>query len=245
MKHVTLPRTLIAAAFAAGTLLGAATTAPASAQHAGHATPPPETSSPASCETFVPATPMAMTESSPEAAREQEQEQAEFDLTYIDMMIPHHGSIIALAEAAQPKLTDQRLIDMTAAIIDTQQAEIAELETLRGELYPDAPVTDINNHDLLHASFPSLLTWSVPMEEWGNIMSPSWQVGTFCSAPDPDLAFVQQTIPHHEMAVLSSQDALTLSTHPEVKAIAERVIPAQTAEIEILKQIELELTGAS
>jgi uncharacterized protein (DUF305 family) len=47
------------------------------------------------------------------------------------------------------------------------------------------------------------------------------------------------------MAVLTSEDALTLSTHPEVKAISERVIPAQTAEIELLKQIELELTGAT
>jgi uncharacterized protein (DUF305 family) len=240
MKNVTSFRNWIVTLLAAGSLLGTATTA--SAQHAGHsmATPPPA----AACETVVPATPMVMDTGTPEATPEEHAE-AEFDLTYIDMMIPHHESIIALAEVAQPLLTDQRLIDMTAAIIETQQAEIEELETLRTALYPDAPETDINNHDLLHDAFPSLLTWAVPMEEWGNIMSASWQVETFCAAPDPNLAFVQQTIPHHEMAVLTSEDALTLSTHPEVKAIAERVIPAQTAEIELLKQIELELTTAT
>ena len=37
---------------------------------------------------------------------------AEFDLMYIDMMIPHHESIIALAEVALPELTDPRLIEM-------------------------------------------------------------------------------------------------------------------------------------
>jgi uncharacterized protein (DUF305 family) len=240
MKNVTSLRNWIVALLATGSLLGTASTA--TAQHAGHAaaTPPPATS----CETIVPATPMVMDEGTT-AATPEEHAEVEFDLTYIDMMIPHHESIIALAEVAQPLLTDQRLIDMAAAIIETQQAEIDELEALRTALYPDAPETDINNHDLLHAAFPSLLTWAVPMEEWGNIMSATWQVETFCAAPDPDLAFVQQTIPHHEMAVLTSEDALTLSTHPEVKAIAERVILAQTAEIELLKQIELELTATT
>jgi uncharacterized protein (DUF305 family) len=33
----------------------------------------------------------------------------EFDQMYIDMMIPHHQSIIALAQAALPRLTDERL----------------------------------------------------------------------------------------------------------------------------------------
>ena len=38
--------------------------------------------------------------------------EVEFDLLYIDMMIPHHESIIALAEVAQHELTHPDLIAM-------------------------------------------------------------------------------------------------------------------------------------
>jgi uncharacterized protein (DUF305 family) len=169
----------------------------------------------------------------------------EFDQSYIDMMIPHHASIIALAEVSLPRLTDQRLIDMANAIIETQVAEQQEMQTLRHQYYPDAAAFDAMDHEKLHSTFPSLMGWSVPMEEWGNVMSSDWQVETFCAADNPDLAFIQQTIPHHEMAILASQDALTLATHPEIKSIAERVIPAQQAEIDLLKTIESELTGAT
>ncbi len=33
----------------------------------------------------------------------------EFDQLYIDMMLPHHGSIVAMAQAALPLLQDERL----------------------------------------------------------------------------------------------------------------------------------------
>lgn len=169
----------------------------------------------------------------------------EFDLAYIDMMIPHHGSIIALAEVAQTSLTDQRLIDMAADIIESQTVEMQELQTLRDQFYPEAMMGDPNDHDSMHSAFPSLATWSVPMDQWGNVMSAEWQVSTFCAADNPDLAFVQQTIPHHEMAILVSQDALTMAVHPEIKTIAERVIPAQQAEIDLLNTILVELTAAT
>ncbi|MEJ7837207.1 MAG: DUF305 domain-containing protein, partial [Thermomicrobiales bacterium] len=169
----------------------------------------------------------------------------EFDLSYIDMMIPHHGSIIALAEIAQSTLTDQRLIDISADIIESQTAEMQELQTLRDQFYPDSAIGDPNDHESMHTAFPSLTTWSVPMEEWGNVMSADWQVETFCAADNPDLAFVQQVIPHHKMAILVSQDALTMAVHPEIKTIAERVIPAQQAEVDVLNAILTELTAAT
>ncbi len=65
-------------------------------------------------------------------------EAPEFDLAYIDMMIPHHESIIALAEVALPELTDPRLIEIAHAIIDTQTVENETMHQLREEWYPGA-----------------------------------------------------------------------------------------------------------
>ena len=45
--------------------------------------------------------------------------QVEFDLMYIDMMIPHHESVIALADVAVGELEDARLVTIAEAILET------------------------------------------------------------------------------------------------------------------------------
>jgi uncharacterized protein (DUF305 family) len=83
------------------------------------------------------------------------------------------------------------------------------------------------------------------MDMMGNQMSADWQVSTFCAADDPDLAFIEQVIPHHEMAVMASEDAITMAVHPEIADFAQRVITAQQTEIDELNVIWAELTGAA
>ena len=168
----------------------------------------------------------------------------EFDQLYIDMMIPHHGSIVALAQAALPELTDPRLLEMAQNIIDTQTIEMQELQQYREEWYGSAAPMQMDDHmvDMMMESMPAIGS-SVDM--MGNQMSADWQVSTFCAADDPDLAFIEQAIPHHEMAVMASEDALTMAIHPEIVGFAERVIAAQQTEIDQLNAIWAELTGAA
>ena len=165
-------------------------------------------------------------------------EMPEFDLVYIDMMIPHHESIIALAQVALPEfLTDPRLIEIAQAIIDTQTVENETMHQLREEWYPGAdPVT----MDQMMDAMPGMGTDPAMMDQQMNAM---WQVQTFCAAENKDLAFIDQVIPHHQMAIDTSEDALESAVHPELVAIAEDVIAAQTQEIEVLEGIRAELTA--
>lgn len=161
----------------------------------------------------------------------------EFDLAYIDMMLPHHESVIALAEVALPRLDDPRLIHMAANIIASQSAEQERMLELRDEWYPDAePVSMAQMMELM----PSMGGDMAHMDE---VMSAEWQVRTFCASENPDLAFIEQTIPHHQMAIDVSEDALERAVHPELKEIAREVIDAQQAEIDQLEEIRAELTG--
>jgi uncharacterized protein (DUF305 family) len=167
----------------------------------------------------------------------------EFDQMYIDMMIPHHESVMALAETALPELTDPRLKEIAQAIIDAQGPEIAELEQLRAEWYgsPEPAAMDDAMMGMMMEAMPGMGSAEHQMQ----VMSAEWQVQTFCAAANKDLAFIDQVIPHHQMAIDSSEIAVEKAVHPELKAIAERVITDQEAEIDELEAIRADLTGAA
>lgn len=166
------------------------------------------------------------------------------DLMYIDMMIPHHQSIIALAEAALPRLEDARLREIAQAVIATQQPEIAELRGYREAWYGDAEPMAMDG-PMMAAMGEMLPGITGPMEEMAFQMDAAAQVAAFCAAANADLAFIDQTIPHHQMAIAASQAILDTAAHPELRDIADRVIAAQQREIEELTAIRQELAGAA
>jgi len=163
----------------------------------------------------------------------------DLDQMYIDMMIPHHASVIALAEAALPELTDERLITIAEAIISAQSAEIDELRGYREEFYgsPDPAPMDEHMMDMMMEAMPGMGS----MEDMMFQMDAEAQVLAFCNSHNPDLAFIEQVIPHHEMASASSESVLTDAVHPEIREFAKRVIEVQTAEITELEAIKADL----
>ncbi len=169
----------------------------------------------------------------------------EFDLVYIDMMLPHHESVVALSQAALPALTVPELRAIATAIIETQTAERAELTGYRTQFYgaPDPlPMDQImpamatlmpEAHDLMMADMAQ--------------MDADGLVADFCSATAgaapgvADRVFIDLVIPHHESAIAASGPALTDAIHPETRDFAQRVIDAQQAEIDRMTLIRAEL----
>lgn len=199
-----------------------------------------------SCE-MVAASPMAgmegMTMSTPmaEEGHDMDGQSVEVDQLYIDMMLPHHESIIALAQAAQDRLTDERLQTIADNIITAQSAENEELRGLREQWYGSAESMPMDE------SMMGMMTEMMPgmgdMAAMQMQMDPQALVAAFCAGEDPDQTFIDLVIPHHEMAIQSSEAALEQATHEELRAIAEQVIQAQQAEIDELEGIRAELTG--
>jgi len=238
MKHRF---TVVERAFARGltvTVLGAAMFVSVSgstvAQHDAHSgTPEPMWS----CD--MAGTPAAADDMDMDMGDDMEMDMAdvEFDRLYIDMMLPHHGSIIALSQAALPELTDPRLQEMAQNIIEAQTAENAQLTEWRTEWYGsgDPAMDDASMERMLEAMPVGT------MDEMMREMDAAYQVTTFCAADDPDLAFIEQTIPHHQMAIDASEVAVEEAVHPELSALAEDVIAAQQAEIDLLNEIRAEL----
>ncbi len=163
----------------------------------------------------------------------------DIDQMYIDMMIPHHASIIALARAALPELTDERLIAVAESIITAQTAEIEELQGYREDLFGDQTVMPMN--DQLMGMMMQMMPGMGSMENMTFQMNAEAQVRSFCGTETPDLTFIDMVIPHHEMAIAASRAVVTSGADPEIVAFAERVITDQQAEIDDLKTIREDL----
>ena len=166
-------------------------------------------------------------------------ETVEFDQLYIDMMMSHHASIIALAQAAQDRLSDERLQTIAGTIVTAQQAEIEELRGYREQWYgsPEPMPMDEGMMGMMMERMPGM----GDMASMAMLMDAEALVAGFCAGDDPDLAFIDLTIPHHQMAIDASTVAYMQASHPEVKAIAERVIDDQQRELDELNAIRQEL----
>lgn len=165
----------------------------------------------------------------------------EFDLSYIDMMIPHHASIVALAQASLPRLQDERLREIAETIVAMQTAEIDELRGYREQFYGGAEPMPMDEQAMMQV-IPEA---PVSMDEMMAQMNAATQVATFCAAADPDLVFIDLTIPHHASAIAAAETALDRATHDEIRAFAGRVFEDQRREIGELDAIRQELHGSA
>ena len=71
-------------------------------------------------------------------------EGTDLDRAFIDMMVPHHESAIAMAKIAQERAEHQELKDMAVEIVKAQEGEISQLHEWRVAWFgsPDTPSMD-------------------------------------------------------------------------------------------------------
>ena len=70
-------------------------------------------------------------------------------------------------------------------------------------------------------------------------------MAAICAAEETDLAFIELTIPHHEMAIAASEAVVEGSENAELREFAQGVIEAQQREIQAQTAIREDLTSAA
>ncbi|MCA6573349.1 MAG: DUF305 domain-containing protein [Pseudanabaena sp. M57BS1SP1A06MG] len=152
---------------------------------------------------------------------------ANFDLRFIDGMIPHHQGAVAMAKEAQQKSERPEIKKLADEIIKAQTKEIAELQTWRKQWYASAG----NKPMAYDAKMGRMMEMS--QDQMSGMMM-SQDLGA--KDADFDLRFINAMIPHHEGAVTMAQNAATKSTRPEIKKLAQDIISSQQAEIKQMQQ---------
>ncbi len=152
---------------------------------------------------------------------------ANFDLRFIDAMIPHHEGALTMAKEALQKSQRQEIKKLAAEIIKAQEAEIAQLKQWRSLWYPNANKTPMAWH--------AQMGHSMAMSE---SQRKAMMMDTDLGKPDQnfDLRFMSAMIPHHEGALAMAKDVQKKTKRPEVKKLAQNILQSQQSEIRQMKQ---------
>ena len=142
------------------------------------------------------------------------------DVTFAQMMIPHHEQAVEMSDTLLAKDgIDERIRDLATRINDAQQPEIDELKA-------------------------SLDDWGQQqgdmggMNHGGGMMSDD-DLTALDDARGDDAArlFLEQMTVHHEGAVEMAQAEVADGENADARAMAERIIATQTAEIALMQDL--------
>lgn len=145
-----------------------------------------------------------------------------FDQAFIDAMIPHHESAIAMAKAAKSAgLTQPDLVEIADAIIATQQTEIEQMRAWRADWYGSSEIDP-----------ESAMALGMSEAEMGM----QHDASTLASEQDVDAAFAAMMIDHHNGAIAMARMAGEKATREEIRNLAVGIIAKQQAEMDLMEE---------
>lgn len=137
------------------------------------------------------------------------------DAMFIEQMIPHHNDAIAMAELALTRAEHPEIKQLAEDIKRTQTAENAQMR----EWY----------RAWFDADVPSFGGSSGMM---GGMMGGGvFDMTDLENAVPFDKAFIEQMVPHHEMAIMMSQMAGGATGRQEMRDLTQSIVRAQSTEI--------------
>jgi uncharacterized protein (DUF305 family) len=150
-------------------------------------------------------------------------EEKPFDLQFIDQMIMHHQGAIMSSEHMISDSERPELRQLAENIQESQSEQIEQMQEWREEWYGDDAGQDSGVMD------PSQMD-----EMMGDGMMGGSMQGMM-SGDMADVMFLRMMIPHHQLAIDMSEEALVKAEHPELKELAQTIIDEQSAEIEVMQ----------
>jgi uncharacterized protein (DUF305 family) len=152
------------------------------------------------------------------------------DQHFIEQMIPHHQSAVEMAELALSQAKHPELKQLAANIKASQTQEIKDMQVWYKQWYGKA-VPPVPKDEMGMMGMGRRGGMPIGM----GMMRMQTDLTALKNASDFDRVFMQQMIPHHQMAVMMSSMILN-SSHPELRSLAQAIIKSQTAEIQKMQQ---------
>ncbi|MER7453883.1 DUF305 domain-containing protein [Nocardia beijingensis] len=138
------------------------------------------------------------------------------DVMFLQMMYPHHAQAVEMARLVPSHTDNQQLRALATQIEQAQAPEMQQITTLLQSFGQPAP-TATEGHG--GHGMPGMMS----AEQMAALRA--------ASGPDFDRQWLTMMIEHHTGAITMAETELAQGENPDAKALAERIIAAQRAEI--------------
>jgi uncharacterized protein (DUF305 family) len=148
----------------------------------------------------------------------------DLDRHFIEQMIPHHEDAVGMAELALVKAEHPELRQLAENIRKNQSQEIAQMRAWYESWYD------------VEAPKPGTGFQGSGMGMMGmGMMGGGTDLEVLEVARPFDQEFINQMMPHHQMALMMAQMVLSGSDRKEIQDLARSIIQTQSAEIEQMR----------
>ncbi|CAM4341545.1 DUF305 domain-containing protein [Nocardia ninae] len=142
------------------------------------------------------------------------------DVTFLQMMYPHHAQAVEMADLVPSRSQDQRVLDLAAAIKQAQGPEMEQISTLLQQFGKPAPSADTMGHDM---------EGMMSQQQMSELKA--------MSGPEFDRMWLTMMIEHHSGAIDMAKKEQNTGTNADAKKIADAVVSSQQSEIDRMKGI--------
>lgn len=179
------------------------------------------------------------------------------DVTFAQKMIPHHRQAIAMAELAEGRAADPRVLDLAARVLAAQGPEIETMTSWLEDWDADAGHMgsrmdddmdsrmddDMDSH--MDDGMGSMGHGREGMDHGEGGMMSAGEMNALMAATGPefDRLFLAGMIAHHQGAVEMATEQSAEGRNAEALALAEVIRDGQNAEIAEMQQVLTELGG--
>lgn len=150
---------------------------------------------------------------------------SQIDSHFIEQMIPHHEDAITMADLALVRAEHPEIKTLANNITKAQSEEIEQMK----QWYTSWFGNEVPNETFSMGHGRGMMMH-------GGMMGNETDIKALESATPFDKEFIEQMIPHHQMAVMMAQMLLRSTNRPEMKHLAENIISAQTKEINQMRE---------
>lgn len=151
------------------------------------------------------------------------------DAHFIEQMIPHHEDAIIMSEIALERAQRDEVRELAQAIIKAQSKEIEQMKDWYKNWFGrEVKAGDevMSQHGMMGGS----------REMHMGMMGDETDIDQLNNAQDFDREFLEEMIPHHQMAVMMASMLKGGTERTEMKELADNIITSQTAEISQMRE---------
>ncbi|MER5536746.1 DUF305 domain-containing protein [Streptomyces mirabilis] len=146
----------------------------------------------------------------------------EADVTFAQMMIPHHEQAVAMAELADGRASDAEIKDLAAKI---EKAQDPEIKTMTGWLKSWGKPTATGD------------TPGMDMGSDGMMSDKDMKELKAMQGKEFDKMFAQMMIDHHDGAIAMAKTEQKSGQNADAKEMADAIVTGQSAEVKQLQSI--------